>query len=107
MLSLMIPLWLPLTLLSAFFLASSDALTKKVLADHNEYLVTWPKAPARNGSGRRKIGSVWVNPGVLRLCLKRPAAGSVPVLRREQEGCRTFDSAMADTARKILTASLA
>ena len=41
MLSLMIPLWLPLTLLSAFFLATSDALTKKALAGHNEYLVTW------------------------------------------------------------------
>jgi len=29
--------------LSAFFLASSDALTKKALAGHNEYLVTWLK----------------------------------------------------------------
>ena len=37
----MIPIWLPLTLLSAFFLATSDALTKKALAGHNEYLVTW------------------------------------------------------------------
>jgi len=37
----MIPLWLPLTLLSAFCLATSDALTKKALAGHNEYLVTW------------------------------------------------------------------
>jgi drug/metabolite transporter (DMT)-like permease len=37
----MIPLWLPLTLLSAFFLATSDALTKKALAHHNEYLVAW------------------------------------------------------------------
>lgn len=37
----MIPLWLPLTLLSAFALATSDALTKKALAGHNEYLVTW------------------------------------------------------------------
>ena len=37
----MIPLWLPLTLTSAFFLATSDALTKKALAGHNEYLVTW------------------------------------------------------------------
>jgi drug/metabolite transporter (DMT)-like permease len=41
MMSLMIPLWLPLTLLSAFFLATSDALTKKALDGHNEYLVTW------------------------------------------------------------------
>jgi drug/metabolite transporter (DMT)-like permease len=41
MLSLMIPIWLPLTLLSAFFLATSDALTKKALSGHNEYLVTW------------------------------------------------------------------
>jgi len=39
--SLMIPLWFPLTLLSAFFLATSDALTKKALVGHNEYLVTW------------------------------------------------------------------
>ena len=39
--SLMIPLWLPLTLLSAFFLATSDPLTKKALPGHNEYLVTW------------------------------------------------------------------
>jgi drug/metabolite transporter (DMT)-like permease len=37
----MIPLWLPLTLLSAFSLATSDALTKKALDGHNEYLVTW------------------------------------------------------------------
>lgn len=37
----MIPLWLPLTLFSAFCLATSDALTKKALAGHNEYLVTW------------------------------------------------------------------
>lgn len=37
----MIPLWLPLTVLSAFTLATSDALTKKALAGHNEYLVTW------------------------------------------------------------------
>lgn len=41
MLSLMIPLWLPLTLLSAFCLATSDALTKKALTGHNEYLITW------------------------------------------------------------------
>ncbi|HJV36970.1 EamA family transporter [Geomonas sp.] len=34
-------LWLPLTLISAFCLATSDALTKKALAGHNEYLVTW------------------------------------------------------------------
>lgn len=37
----MIPIWLPLTVLSAFCLATSDALTKKALAGHNEYLVTW------------------------------------------------------------------
>ena len=37
----MIPLWLPLTVLSAFALATSDALTKKALAGHNEYLVSW------------------------------------------------------------------
>jgi drug/metabolite transporter (DMT)-like permease len=37
----MIPLWLPLTLLSAFCLATSDALTKRALAGHNEYLVAW------------------------------------------------------------------
>jgi drug/metabolite transporter (DMT)-like permease len=41
MILLMIPTWLPLTLASAFFLATSDALTKKALAGHNEYLVTW------------------------------------------------------------------
>jgi len=41
MIKLMLPLWLPLTLLSAFMLATSDALTKKALAGHNEYLVTW------------------------------------------------------------------
>ncbi|UFS72441.1 DMT family transporter [Geomonas sp. RF6] len=34
-------LWLPLTLLSALFLATSDALTKKALARHNDYLVMW------------------------------------------------------------------
>ncbi|WP_226377835.1 EamA family transporter [Citrifermentans bremense] len=34
------PLWFPLTILSAFFLASSDALTKKAVHGHNEYLVT-------------------------------------------------------------------
>lgn len=34
-------LWLPLTLISAFCLATSDALTKKALIGHNEYLVTW------------------------------------------------------------------
>lgn len=37
----MTPLWLPLTLMSAFFLATSDALTKKAVSGHNEYLVTW------------------------------------------------------------------
>jgi drug/metabolite transporter (DMT)-like permease len=37
----MIPLWLPLTVISAFALATSDALTKKALAGHNEYLVSW------------------------------------------------------------------
>ena len=37
----MISLWLPLTVFSAFALATSDALTKKALAGHNEYLVSW------------------------------------------------------------------
>jgi uncharacterized membrane protein len=37
----MMPLWLPLTVVSAFFLGTSDAFTKKALAGHNEYLVTW------------------------------------------------------------------
>lgn len=37
----MMPLWLPLTVISAFALATSDALTKKALAGHNEYLVSW------------------------------------------------------------------
>ena len=37
----MIPPWLPLTVLSAFSLATSDAFTKKALAGHNEYLVSW------------------------------------------------------------------
>lgn len=39
----MTPLWLILTVLSAFFLGTSDALTKKAVAGHNEYLVTWLK----------------------------------------------------------------
>jgi drug/metabolite transporter (DMT)-like permease len=34
-------LWLPLTLASAVTLAASDALTKKALVRHNEYLVIW------------------------------------------------------------------
>lgn len=34
-------LWLPLTLLCAFSLATSDALAKRALASHNEYLVLW------------------------------------------------------------------
>ncbi|WP_239027570.1 EamA family transporter [Geomonas diazotrophica] len=37
----MMPLWFPLTLLSAFFLATSDATTKRALTGRNEYLVTW------------------------------------------------------------------
>jgi len=37
----MIGLWFPLTLFCAFSLATSDALTKKALADHNEYLIAW------------------------------------------------------------------
>lgn len=37
----MIELWFPLTVFSAFFLATSDAFTKKALDGHNEYLVTW------------------------------------------------------------------
>lgn len=35
------PFWFPLTIVSAFFLATSDALTKKAVDGHNEYLVTW------------------------------------------------------------------
>ncbi|QWV95599.1 EamA family transporter [Geomonas oryzisoli] len=35
------PLWFPLTVLSAFFLATSDATTKRALTGRNEYLVTW------------------------------------------------------------------
>lgn len=34
-------LWLPLTLLCAFALATSDALAKRALANHNEYLILW------------------------------------------------------------------
>lgn len=34
-------LWLPLTLACALSLATSDALAKKALADHNEYLILW------------------------------------------------------------------
>lgn len=34
-------LWLPLTLVSAVTLAAGDALTKKALSRHNEYLVMW------------------------------------------------------------------
>jgi drug/metabolite transporter (DMT)-like permease len=34
-------IWLPLTLFCAFSLATSDALTKKALASHNEYLIAW------------------------------------------------------------------
>ncbi|NLC70233.1 MAG: EamA family transporter [Desulfuromonadaceae bacterium] len=34
-------LWLPLTLICAFSLATSDALTKKALSAHNEYLILW------------------------------------------------------------------
>ena len=37
----MTTLWLPLTLLSAFSLATSDALTKRALTGRNEYLVAW------------------------------------------------------------------
>ena len=37
----MMTLWLPLTILSAFTLATSDALTKKAIAGRNEYLVSW------------------------------------------------------------------
>ncbi|WP_224983679.1 EamA family transporter [Geomonas agri] len=37
----MMPLWFPLTVLSAFFLATSDATTKRALTGRNEYLVTW------------------------------------------------------------------
>lgn len=34
-------LWIPLALTSAFLLATSDALTKKVLAVHDVYLIAW------------------------------------------------------------------
>lgn len=34
-------LWVVYALLSAFFLATSDALTKKVVRDEDEYLVSW------------------------------------------------------------------
>ncbi|WP_246044569.1 EamA family transporter [Geomonas ferrireducens] len=37
----MMPLWFPLTVISAFFLATSDATTKRALEGRNEYLVTW------------------------------------------------------------------
>lgn len=37
----MILLWLPLTIVSAFTLATSDALTKRALPGRNEYLITW------------------------------------------------------------------
>ena len=37
-------LWFPLTLLCAFSLATSDALTKRALAaQHNEYLIAWTR----------------------------------------------------------------
>ncbi|RNC65841.1 MAG: DMT family transporter [Desulfuromonadales bacterium] len=34
-------LWLPLTLFCAFALATSDALVKRALANHNEFLILW------------------------------------------------------------------
>lgn len=34
-------LWIPVTLICAFSLATSDALTKKALAVYNEYLIAW------------------------------------------------------------------
>lgn len=37
----MLPLWVILSLVTAFSLATSDALTKKALTDSNEYLVAW------------------------------------------------------------------
>lgn len=37
----MIPSWIPLTLLCAFSLATSDALAKRALARHDEYLFLW------------------------------------------------------------------
>lgn len=37
----MMPLWVLLSLLSAFSLATSDALSKKALEGRNEYLVAW------------------------------------------------------------------
>ncbi len=37
----MIPLWVILSLITAFSLATSDALTKKALTNANEYIVAW------------------------------------------------------------------
>ena len=34
-------LWIVFALISAFSLATSDALTKKALSIHNEYLIAW------------------------------------------------------------------
>ena len=34
-------MWVVFALISAFTLATSDALTKKALKDSNEYLVAW------------------------------------------------------------------
>lgn len=33
--------WLPITLLCAFSLATSDALAKRALDNHNEYVIVW------------------------------------------------------------------
>src|SRR4030067_3694790 len=34
-------LWIPLTLLSAFLLASSDAYTKKIISKYDIYILAW------------------------------------------------------------------
>jgi drug/metabolite transporter (DMT)-like permease len=38
---IMIEPWVPLSLLSAFSLATSDALTKKIITHENEYVIAW------------------------------------------------------------------
>jgi len=39
--SILMELWVLLSFMAAFTLATSDALTKKILASHNEYTVAW------------------------------------------------------------------
>jgi hypothetical protein len=45
----MIQPWILLSLTSAFSLATSDALTKKVITDENEYVIAWSR-PASSSS---------------------------------------------------------